>query len=62
MHPLEHLGLADERFADKLRELHGDGDTENQHAMADGILCELLESLGFSKTVEAYNAVHKWYA
>ena len=37
-------------------------DTERDHDEADGILLDLLTTLGFTKTVEAYNAVDKYYA
>lgn len=38
------------------------GDTEIDHSMADGILCELLEKLGYSEVVEEYHKVDKWFA
>lgn len=37
-------------------------DTEEAHANADGVLCNLLEELGYTKIVEEYDKVHKWYA
>lgn len=37
-------------------------DPECDHMNGDGILCELLEKLGFSKVVEAYSEIYKWYA
>lgn len=36
-------------------------DTEAGHSNADDILCELLESLGYTKTVEAFKNLEKWY-
>jgi len=38
------------------------GDTEDDHAKADGFLCELLEELGFHKVVEKFESIEKWYA
>lgn len=37
-------------------------DTEAAHCSADEVLCELLESLGFSDVVDAWKEVSKWYA
>lgn len=53
--------LADEIKA-KLIALQGPGDTEAQHGEADGLLCEMLERLGFADVVAAFGKVNKWYA
>ena len=47
-----------------LRRLHDEmnGDTEADHGTADQILCDLLTELGFTKVVEAYDEIDKWYA
>ena len=37
-------------------------DREEYHARADGILCEVLEKLGFKELVERYDSGDKWYA
>lgn len=37
-------------------------DPERDHEKGDRILCELLEELGFSKVIEAYNEIFKWHA
>ena len=37
-------------------------DEETAHSLADDLLCILLESLGYEKTVEEYNKIEKWYA
>jgi hypothetical protein len=38
-------------------------DPEDAHALADGILTALLEELGETEVVEAYEAISpKWYA
>ena len=44
----------------KLKELGYGGEFE--HEKADIILCDLLESLGYSDVVELYNEIVKWYA
>jgi len=41
----------------------GNYDVEGAHGYADGVLCDLLTSLGYEDVVKAYNAVQpKWYA
>jgi len=37
-------------------------DEEIGHGKADEIVIELLRSLGYVKTVEAYNKIDKWYS
>lgn len=52
-----------EGWIKRLRDLqHKDGDTENQHAQADDVLCEVLESLGCKHLVEEWKRVPRWYA
>ncbi len=47
---------------DNLKREQESDDIEIAHANADGVLCQLLTSLGFKKVVEEYNKIHKWYA
>ena len=55
--------LADKEFAKKMKEIAEAGhDTDDTHMLADDLLVEVLEKLGFHETVKAYNAIHKWYA
>ncbi|WP_415279292.1 hypothetical protein [Brucella sp. BZ] len=49
-------------YVDRLRQLQGKGDTENQHLSADGVLCDLLKQLGFEAVVDEFEKVDKWYA
>ena len=44
---------------EKLKKLQGDGDTENQHCMADDLLLEFINDEQIS---EEYNKINKWYA
>jgi hypothetical protein len=37
-------------------------DEEGNHIVADAILCEILETLGFKELVELYEKIDKWYA
>jgi hypothetical protein len=54
--------MTDEEAAAQIKERCSHGDTEAAHGVADDILCDLLKSLGYVKTVEAWEAVDKWYA
>ncbi|MDG0556530.1 hypothetical protein [Klebsiella quasipneumoniae] len=46
----------------KLKTLHTLRDKEIAHCNADGIICELLESLGYGDVVKEYDKIDKWYA
>lgn len=37
-------------------------DAEGAHNLADAVLCEFLQSLGYADVVEAWIEVPKWYA
>lgn len=39
-----------------------EGNQEKAHMIADAILCALLDQLGYSRVVDAYNEIDKWYA
>lgn len=45
-----------------LKILEDDYDTEGNHVEADGVLCELLESLGHQEIVDLYHKIDKWFA
>ena len=51
-----------EEAIEKLRELSKDDDVEIAHNHADGVLCTLLEALGYADVVAAWYEVPKWYA
>lgn len=54
----------DDKFSETIEEIieNDDYDQEYSHIMADGCLILLLETLGFEKTVKAWDSVPKWYA
>lgn len=55
--------MTDKECAEKMREiLKCGGDEEVWHAKADGLLCELLEELGYVETIRAYDEIPMWYA
>ncbi len=53
--------LNDNEAAEKMAAC-GKADSEIGHGMADDLLCEILMSLGYTKTVEEFHKLHKWYA
>jgi hypothetical protein len=59
---MDELRDRDEEIAAKITYECQCGDTEVAHSRADEILCELLRSLGYDRTVNAWDAVDKWYA
>ena len=50
-----------EEALEKLRACHY-GDEEVDHVRADGVLCDLLASLGYGDVVEEFDSVDKWYS
>lgn len=46
----------------RMQECVGYHDIEYAHCSADSMLCELLNSLGYTEIVEMYEEVEKWYA
>jgi len=41
---------------------HNSGDQEVCHAEMDQLMCDLLETLGYTKAVELFRKEEKWYA
>ena len=56
------IKAADEKYAEQIKDACMSGDFEGDHCNADNILRSILIDLGFNKTLDAYNAVGKWYA
>lgn len=46
----------------ELKEQQKNGDTENAHRQADGVLLKLLYSLGYQDVVAEWDEIDKWYA
>ena len=60
-----HLFLDDEIIQDvigKLKALQSNSDIESAHNQADKILCDLLNSLGYTAVVNEFENLEKWYA
>ena len=51
---------SDEEFAEMIRDECSHDDTA--HCRADELVIQLLTKLGYTKTVNAWEAVDKWYA
>ncbi len=47
-------------YADRMRELN-ECEEEIGHSMADDLLCEVLDNLGFAEMVKEFNKLTKWY-
>jgi len=37
-------------------------DVEEAHGLADGLMCEVLEQLGYKEGIEIFNQMSKWYS
>ena len=46
----------------ELIECQNNLDTEATHGIADGVLCRLLDALGYGDVVAEYDKVDKWFA
>ena len=49
-------------YMKRLKTAQQNEDIESAHADADDVLCDLFLKLGYTKIVEEYNKVSKWYA
>jgi hypothetical protein len=56
--------MTDEEAAERLIEIGKNHihDEEAAHWLADKLLVEILTDLGYTKTVEIYDDIPKWYA
>ncbi len=46
----------------ELKELQKSGDIEGAHCEADGVICKLLEALGYQDVTEEWAKIDKWYS
>lgn len=55
--------LTPEEFRDRMLEYSRmTNDVEVQHIMMDGLMCDLLKSLGYEGGVDVFRGTYKWYA
>ena len=49
-------------FERRMKEIEKMGDIEDRHVEADNLLCEVLESMGYSAGTKIFREMRKWYA
>ena len=49
-------------FTEQMIELSKETDIEDRHISMDGLMCDLLESLGFGEGVEIFHSTEKWHS
>lgn len=55
--------MTPEEFKDKMKKIvDNSGDLEQDHILADDLLCLALQELGYSAGLELYHDLEKWYA
>lgn len=53
--------MTPEEFEIKMKELQKN-DTETSHRRMDGLMCELLEELGYEDGIQIFYDTYKWYS
>lgn len=54
--------IVDQYWCDRILKECSTLDPETNHGVADGILEDLLKSMGLNKTLAAYKDLEKWYS
>lgn len=49
-------------FERRMKEIQEIGDIEDRHREADKLLCEVLDSMGYSAGTKIFKEMRKWYA
>lgn len=49
-------------FANEMRRIERNSDTEMAHIHADELMCELLRELGYGEGVDIFEKMSKWYS
>lgn len=49
-------------FEDRMQFIKRNCDPEGGHAMADDLMCAVLRDLGYTKGVEIFEQLDKWYS
>lgn len=62
MKGMANTPMSPAEFAERLRLVFKEADIEEEHSKADGLMCEVLESLGYGEGVEVFVNARKWYA
>lgn len=51
-----------DKYLSQMKELRYEDDTEHAHVVADEILCNLLDELGYKELVDAFDDLDRWYS
>lgn len=49
-------------FEDRMKEINANKYIEDRHIDADKLMCAVLRDLGYSKGVEIFERMEKWYS
>lgn len=49
-------------FANEMRRIDRDNDTEMRHILADELMCKLLRELGYGEGVDIFEKMSLWYS
>ena len=49
-------------FANEMRRIDRNNDTEMAHILADELMCKLLRELGYGEGVDIFKQMDKWYS
>lgn len=51
-----------EKYKAKLNKIKYEDEIESGHIKADGVLCDLLDELGYDEITEIFDDLDKWYS
>lgn len=54
--------MTPKEFAERLKEIDKEGSIEEFHIEADKLMCEILESFGYSEGVKYFKDHERWYS
>ena len=54
--------MTPKEFADAMKKIADNGDTEYDHMDADDLMIEVLTSLGYGEGAEIFDCMDKWYS
>lgn len=59
---MEGEKMTPEEFADAMKKIADNGDTEYDHRDADDLMIKVLTSLGYGEGAEIFDCMDKWYS
>ena len=54
--------FSEKGFANEMRRIDRNNDTEMAHILADELMCKLLRELGYGEGVDIFEQMDKWYS